>query len=127
MSFRANLSGLQRWPRSCRIVRRESMAATWVRLAAATPCRNSNARSFAWVRPVFFLRSVKTRYGLHIAAADTRILGNILPFEEARERVCKRLKQSVEARALLQYISFLAGRAEIVGIDLQRATSPLVQ
>ena len=70
---------------------------------------------------------VKTRYGLHVVAADTRILGNILPFEEARERVCKRLKQSVEARALLQYISFLAGRAEIVGIDLQRATSPLVQ
>lgn len=70
---------------------------------------------------------VKTLYGLQVAAADTRILGNILPFEEARERVCKRLRQSVEARALLQYISFLAGRAEIVGIDLQRATSPLVQ
>jgi hypothetical protein len=27
---------------------------------------------------------VKTRYGLHVVAADTRILGNILPFEEAK-------------------------------------------
>ena len=70
---------------------------------------------------------VKTRYGFHLVAVDKRIPGNILPFEAVRDRVAERLRQSVEARALLQYISFLAGRAEIVGIDLQRATSPLVQ
>jgi peptidyl-prolyl cis-trans isomerase C len=70
---------------------------------------------------------VKTRYGFHLVAVDKRIPGNILPFEAVRERVAERLRQSVEARALRQYISVLAGQAEIVGIDLQGATSPLVQ
>jgi peptidyl-prolyl cis-trans isomerase C len=70
---------------------------------------------------------VKTRYGFHLVAVDKRIPGNILPFEAIKERISERLKQGVEARALRQYVSLLAGQAEIVGIDLASAETPLVQ
>ena len=70
---------------------------------------------------------VKTRHGLHLVAVDNRIPGNILPFDVVKERISERLKQSVEARALRQYVSLLAGKAEIVGIDLGGADTPLVQ
>jgi peptidyl-prolyl cis-trans isomerase C len=70
---------------------------------------------------------VKTRYGFHLVAVDQRIPGDILPFEVVRERVSERLKQSVEARALRQYVSLLAGQAVIVGIELKSADTPLEQ
>lgn len=70
---------------------------------------------------------VKTRYGFHLVAVDKRIPGNISPFDVVKERISERLKQSVEARALRQYVSLLAGQAEIVGIDLGGAETPLVQ
>jgi hypothetical protein len=50
-----------------------------------------------------------------------------LPFETVRERIVELLKASVEERALRQYVSILAGQAEVSGIDLQIADSPLVQ
>ena len=70
---------------------------------------------------------VRTRYGFHLVAIDQRIMGEILPFEMVKERVSELLKQSVEARGLRQYVSLLAGQAEIVGIDLQSSSTPLVQ
>lgn len=70
---------------------------------------------------------VKTRHGFHIVAVDQRIPGETLPFEAVRERIAERLKAGVEERALRQYISILAGQAEIVGVDLQGARTPLVQ
>lgn len=78
--------------------------------------------------PTGILREiVRTRYGLHLVAVDKRIPGNILPFEAVKERISKGLMQSVETRGLRQYISLLAGQAEIVGIDLGGASTPLVQ
>ena len=70
---------------------------------------------------------VKTRYGFHIVAVDQRIPGATLPFEIVRDRVAERLKAGVEERALRQYVSILAGQAKVTGLDLQSATSPLVQ
>jgi len=70
---------------------------------------------------------VKTRHGFHIVAVDQNIPGKTLPFELARNQVAERLKAGVEARALRQYISILAGQAEIVGVDLSGAETPLVQ
>jgi peptidyl-prolyl cis-trans isomerase C len=70
---------------------------------------------------------VKTRYGFHIVAVDQRIPGRKLPFEMARERIARKLSTSVEEKALRQYVSLLAGRAEIEGIDLAASASPLVQ
>jgi peptidyl-prolyl cis-trans isomerase C len=70
---------------------------------------------------------VKTRYGFHIVAVDQSIPGKTLPFEAVRDKIAERLKVLVEERALRQYISFLAGQAKIVGVDLNGASTPLVQ
>lgn len=70
---------------------------------------------------------VKTRYGFHIVAIDQRIPGTKLPFEMARDRVARKLSTSVEEKALRQYVSLLAGRAEIEGVNLAASASPLVQ
>ena len=70
---------------------------------------------------------VKTRHGFHVVAIDRRIPGKTLPFEMIRDCIVARLQTRVEERALRQFISILAGAAELVGVDLESATSPLVQ
>jgi peptidyl-prolyl cis-trans isomerase C len=78
--------------------------------------------------PVGTLREVvRTRYGFHIVAVDQRIPGKMLPFEAARAQIAEQLKTSVEERALRQYVSILAGQAEIAGVELHGARTPLVQ
>lgn len=78
--------------------------------------------------PTGLLRDlVKTRFGFHIVAVDRRIPGRTVPFEAVRESIAERLKTTVEERALRQYVSFLAGQAEIAGVDLNEAVTPLVQ
>lgn len=70
---------------------------------------------------------VETRYGLHIVALDRRIEGRVLPFEMVRDRIAGWLEEKVRRAAIRQYVSILARRADIQGIDLAAATSPLVQ
>lgn len=53
--------------------------------------------------------------------------GDILPYEAVRARIAAYLTESVERRALAQYVTILAGRAQIAGIALTPADSPLVQ
>lgn len=78
--------------------------------------------------PTGILRElVRTRYGFHIVALDQRIHGKRLPFEMARERIAARLQSAVEEKALRQYVSVLAGQADIRGVDLAGARTPLVQ
>lgn len=70
---------------------------------------------------------VKTRFGFHIVAVDKVVLGERLPFEGAKEQVSRRLSAGVEERALRQYVSLLAGQAQVVGATLEAAATPLVQ
>jgi peptidyl-prolyl cis-trans isomerase C len=70
---------------------------------------------------------VRSRYGFHILAVDRREPGRQVPFESCREQVSARLRERVMRRALAQYVSVLAGQAEIVGVDLQGAATPLVR
>jgi peptidyl-prolyl cis-trans isomerase C len=70
---------------------------------------------------------IKTRHGFHIVAVDQSIPGKPLPFEIAREQIAERLRMHVEEKAMRQYVSVLAARAEITGVDLDAASSPLVQ
>ncbi len=70
---------------------------------------------------------VKTRHGFHIVAIDQRIPGNRLPFDVVRDQIAERLRAVVEETALRQYISVLAGQADIQGADLNGTTIPLVQ
>lgn len=78
--------------------------------------------------PIGILRElVKTRYGFHIVAVDRRISGQKLPFEMVREQIARRLSAAVEERALRQYVSLLAGQADIEGVEFAAAETPLVQ
>ncbi len=70
---------------------------------------------------------VKTRYGFHIVAVDRRIPGHRLPFDVVQEEIAARLRSRVEERALRQYVSMLAGQAEIESVQLEASASPLVQ
>ncbi len=70
---------------------------------------------------------VETRYGFHVVWLDHRIAGNELPFEIVRPRIASWLDEKVRRVAIRQYITILAGRAEITGIALDASASPLVQ
>lgn len=70
---------------------------------------------------------VRTRYGFHVIAIDKRIPGKKQPFDLVRKRIAEHLRSRVEEKALRQYVSVLAGNAQIVGVDLEAAASPLVQ
>jgi peptidyl-prolyl cis-trans isomerase C len=70
---------------------------------------------------------VETRYGFHIVRLDRRIDGRELPFDLVRERIAEYLDEAVHCRALQQYVSILAGRAAVTGVDLGAARGPLVQ
>lgn len=70
---------------------------------------------------------VNTRHGFHIVAVDRRIPGEQLPFEAVREHIAAELRQRSETRALAQYVRVLAGQAELEGVELDAAASPLVQ
>ncbi len=70
---------------------------------------------------------VETRYGIHIVRLDRRIDGRELPFDLVHQRIADYLDEAVRCRALQQYVSVLAGRAEVTGVDLSPAAGPLVQ
>jgi peptidyl-prolyl cis-trans isomerase C len=69
----------------------------------------------------------ETRYGFHVIRLDQHAPGQVLPFGLARDRIADYLATSVQHRALAQYVSMLAGRAEISGVTLAAAASPLLQ
>ena len=73
------------------------------------------------------LAIVETRYGFHVVRLDRHAPGQMLPFELVLDRIAEYLAASVQRRALAQYVAVLAGRAEITGITLVGASSPLVQ
>jgi peptidyl-prolyl cis-trans isomerase C len=72
-------------------------------------------------------RLVHSRYGLHIVEVLGRKQGKQASFEQVRGRIAGELAQRSRATALHQCIRLLAGQALVEGIDLEGATSPLVQ
>jgi peptidyl-prolyl cis-trans isomerase C len=70
---------------------------------------------------------VETRYGIHLIRLRRRIEGRSLPFDMVRERIAAYLDEHVRHQATAQYLSLLVGRADIRGIELAGAASPLVQ
>jgi peptidyl-prolyl cis-trans isomerase C len=70
---------------------------------------------------------VTTRHGFHIIRVDQRIEGKPLPFEIVKDEVAAQLRQRSEARALSQYVRVLAADADIAGVEMDAATSPLLQ
>jgi len=72
-------------------------------------------------------RLVTTRYGFHIVAVDKRVAGQVVPFEAAREKIAARLAEQVGCKALEQYVAALAGKADVQGVNLNAAATPLVR
>ena len=70
---------------------------------------------------------VPTRYGYHVLRLDSREAGRLLPFDAVRERVARYLEEAAWRTAVRQYLQILVGRADIEGIALTGAASPLVQ
>jgi len=70
---------------------------------------------------------VTTRYGFHIVAVDKRVAGQVVPFEAAREKIAARLTEQVGCKALEQYVAVLAGKADVQGVNLNAAATPLVR
>ncbi|HSO07941.1 MAG TPA: peptidylprolyl isomerase, partial [Pelomicrobium sp.] len=70
---------------------------------------------------------VRTRHGFHVVEVVRRVEGRQLPFEAVRERIAVWLEEHALHRALAQYVQLLAGEAELEGVDLMQADSPLVQ
>ena len=75
------------------------------------------------VRP----RLVKTRHGFHVVCITRRIAGNLIPFDVVRARIAGYLRDRAQAAAMRQYVQVLAGRAQLGGVDLGAAATPLVR
>ena len=72
-------------------------------------------------------RLVHSRFGLHVVEVLERTPGELSAYEDVRGAVAMALQQTSYATALRQFIAMLAGDAVIDGVDLEGATSPLVQ
>lgn len=72
-------------------------------------------------------RLVHSRYGFHIVEVLARDAGRRQSFEEVGPRIAVQLAQQSHAKALHQYMQLLAGRADVSGLALEGADSPLVQ
>jgi peptidyl-prolyl cis-trans isomerase C len=70
---------------------------------------------------------VNTRFGYHVLRLDRRIDGRQLPFEAVEDKIAAYLRDHVWRRAVSQYLQLLVGQAEIRGIELKGASTPLVQ
>ena len=72
-------------------------------------------------------RLIHTRFGFHIIDVIERRPGTQPTYEDVDERIATLLAMQSRARALHQYMSLLVGDAEVEGIALEGADSPLVQ
>jgi peptidyl-prolyl cis-trans isomerase C len=70
---------------------------------------------------------VRSRYGFHVLQVQRRVDGEPLPFESVQQKIAKYLEERVWRQAVRQYIQLLIGAADITGIELEGASSPLVQ
>jgi peptidyl-prolyl cis-trans isomerase C len=70
---------------------------------------------------------VETAYGVHIIRLDHAVRGEIPAFEQARPLVEEFLRDASWRRAVSQFISLIIGDADVSGVDLKGAQSPLVQ
>ena len=72
-------------------------------------------------------RLVHSRFGLHVVEVLAREPGRAPPFEAVRSAVAQALRQQSFTTALRQYLQLLAGQAEVEGVELDAAATPLVQ
>lgn len=72
-------------------------------------------------------RLVHSRFGLHVVEVLEREAGTVPAFEEVRPAVAQSLRQQSYVTALRQYLALLAGQADVQGVELDAADTPLLQ
>ena len=72
-------------------------------------------------------RLLETRFGLHIVQVMRRVDGALLPFEAVKSQIADQLTRQSWQRAVHQYLQILVGKADVQGITLDGADTPLVQ
>ena len=72
-------------------------------------------------------RLVHSRFGFHIMEVLGRREGQQKTFEDVSQRIAAQLTLQSRAKALHQYMRLLVGQADIEGIEMEGADSPLVQ
>lgn len=72
-------------------------------------------------------RLVATRFGLHVVEVLERDKGEMPTYEQVAGAVQATLQRQSFATAIRQYLSLLAGDAQLEGVDIEVAGSPLVQ
>lgn len=72
-------------------------------------------------------RPIETRYGWHVVEIVHRVDGAPLPLEAVHDRIAEYLTERSRRRAYSQFVRLLAADAQITGIELDGADSPLVQ
>lgn len=70
---------------------------------------------------------VHSRFGFHIIEVLERRAGTVPQYAQVQERIARQLAMQSRARALHQYMTLLAGEAELEYLALDAADSPLVQ
>lgn len=70
---------------------------------------------------------LESRYGFHVVYVDQRIEGLQLPYEAVAQDIRRELYQRVWQKSVAQYLQTLVGAADIQGIQLAGADSPLGQ
>jgi peptidyl-prolyl cis-trans isomerase C len=70
---------------------------------------------------------VETSYGVHVLQLHRKIPGKEFAFEDVEPAIARELQAAVWRKAVTQYLSLLAASAHVQGIEIRRATSPLVQ
>lgn len=95
---------------------------------SAADCAPEFARElFGSVERGVLPRLVHSRFGLHVVEVREREPGQVHAFEQVSQAVRQQLRQQSFATALTQYLQILAGRAEVVGVELAASSTPLVQ
>ncbi|MCC7325177.1 MAG: peptidylprolyl isomerase [Burkholderiales bacterium] len=72
-------------------------------------------------------RLVHSRFGLHVVEVLARELGAAKSYEAVRGALAMALRQQTYVTALRQYLQLLAGAADVQGVTLDSADTPLVQ
>jgi peptidyl-prolyl cis-trans isomerase C len=70
---------------------------------------------------------IETDYGVHVLKLHRRMPGKQFAFEEVEPAIARELQAAAWRRAVSGYITLLAGGADVRGVEIRRATSPLVQ
>src|SRR5690606_17459139 len=72
-------------------------------------------------------RLVDSRHGFHIVRTGARHEGEVMAFARVQKPIADWLSQSSRRRATSQYLQLLVGQADIKGLDIEGADSPLLQ